>query len=185
MRIFIIHGWGGSPEEGWFPWLKEKLTAMGHEVFVPKMPDADNPKIPAWVNYLEQQIGQSDQNTILIGHSIGCQAILRYLETIETSLSRIILVAGWFKLKDLESDEEWSTARPWLDTPIDFDKIKQNSKSVDVILSDNDPWVPLEENKQIFEQKLGAQVHILQDKGHLGGDHDILEMPLIIDILNS
>jgi len=24
-RVFIIHGWDGYPEEGWFPWLKKKL----------------------------------------------------------------------------------------------------------------------------------------------------------------
>ena len=24
-RVFIIHGWGGYPEEGWFPWLKKEL----------------------------------------------------------------------------------------------------------------------------------------------------------------
>ena len=24
-RVFIIHGWDGYPEEGWFPWLKEEL----------------------------------------------------------------------------------------------------------------------------------------------------------------
>jgi hypothetical protein len=24
-RVFIIHGWEGYPEEGWFPWLKKEL----------------------------------------------------------------------------------------------------------------------------------------------------------------
>ena len=26
-RVFIIHGWDGYPEEGWFPWLKKELEA--------------------------------------------------------------------------------------------------------------------------------------------------------------
>ena len=26
-RAFIIHGWDGYPDEGWFPWLK---FAKGH-----------------------------------------------------------------------------------------------------------------------------------------------------------
>jgi len=28
-RVFIIHGWGGNPEEGWLPWLKKELEAKG------------------------------------------------------------------------------------------------------------------------------------------------------------
>ena len=34
-RVFIIHGWGGYPEEGWLPWLKKELEKNGFKVFVP------------------------------------------------------------------------------------------------------------------------------------------------------
>jgi len=30
-RVFIVHGWGGHPEEGWFPWLKKELERRGFE----------------------------------------------------------------------------------------------------------------------------------------------------------
>lgn len=44
-RVFIIHGWSGSPEENWFPWLKKELENSGFEVHVPQIPDADNPEL--------------------------------------------------------------------------------------------------------------------------------------------
>ncbi|PIP29922.1 hypothetical protein COU12_02115 [Candidatus Jorgensenbacteria bacterium CG10_big_fil_rev_8_21_14_0_10_54_38] len=44
-RVFIVHGWDGYPEEGWFPWLKRELEARGFEVHVPPLPDAGNPRI--------------------------------------------------------------------------------------------------------------------------------------------
>lgn len=44
-RIFIIHGWGGTPKEGWFPWLKREFESKGFEVFIPQLPDSDNPRI--------------------------------------------------------------------------------------------------------------------------------------------
>ncbi len=28
-NVFIFHGTEGYPEENWFPWLKEKLEAVG------------------------------------------------------------------------------------------------------------------------------------------------------------
>jgi len=34
-RVFIIHGWDGYLEEGWFPWLKRELEAAGFAAFVP------------------------------------------------------------------------------------------------------------------------------------------------------
>ena len=30
-RVFIVHGWGGHPDEGWFPWLSSEL---GSEIIV-------------------------------------------------------------------------------------------------------------------------------------------------------
>lgn len=43
-RVFIVHGWDGYPEEGWFPWLERELEARGFEVHVPALPDASTPR---------------------------------------------------------------------------------------------------------------------------------------------
>jgi len=32
-RAFLIHGWAGSPDEGWRPWLKTELEKRGFRVF--------------------------------------------------------------------------------------------------------------------------------------------------------
>lgn len=44
-RVFIIHGWEGYPEEGWFPWLKKELEEKSFAVQVLVMPDTDKPQI--------------------------------------------------------------------------------------------------------------------------------------------
>ena len=77
MKAYLIHGWEGYPENCWFPWLKKQLEEKNYKVEVPEMPDTDHPKIESWVNKLKE-IVIPDEETILIGHSIGCQAILRY-----------------------------------------------------------------------------------------------------------
>jgi len=43
-RAYIIHGWDGYPEEGWFPWLKKELENKGYHVEIPSMPNSKHPK---------------------------------------------------------------------------------------------------------------------------------------------
>jgi len=119
-RIFIIHGWGGSPDEPLLRWLKSELEKNGFEVVVPKMPNSEKPEIETWVLKLKEMVEVPDKDTILVGHSVGCQVILRYLETLHPTsrVGGVVFIAPWLTLSNLESDEEWRVADPWLNTPI-------------------------------------------------------------------
>src|SRR3989338_7720720 len=134
-RIFIIHGWDGHPKKGWFPWLKKELAAQGFAVFVPQLPKSDEPRINNWVLKLKEAVGNPDENTYFVGHSMGCQAITRYLETLpkNTKVGGVVFVAGFFKrLVGLEDDRDvQETERHWLTAPIDLIKVKKHlNKSV-------------------------------------------------------
>lgn len=180
-RVFIIHGWDGYPEEGWFPWLKQELEQKDFSVAVPAMPDAAEPNIEAWTSHLSHIVGNADENTFFIGHSIGCPAILRYLESLpaDAKVGGAVFVAGWFTLTNVNSDDEKKIAKPWLETPIDFEKIKQHTKKFIALFSDNDPYVPLD-NKNVFADKLGAKIIIEHDKKHFSGSTGTIELPVVL-----
>src|SRR3989344_4769884 len=115
-RVFLIHGWDGNPNNNWFPWLKENLEDKGFQVHIPAMPNPGKPMIDSWVPFLKKQVGKADKDTYFIGHSIGCQTILRYLETINNEVGGAVLVAGFFELNLEEEDEESKEiAKPWLE----------------------------------------------------------------------
>ncbi len=183
-RVFIVHGWSGSPEEGWFPWLKNKLEEKGFEVFVPAMPNPDVPTIDAWVSCLRDAVGVPDEETYFVGHSIGCQTIMRYLASLpqDIKVGGVIFVAPWFTLMNLSSKEESGIAKPWLETPIDLEKVKSHSSFFITFFSDDDPVVPLD-NQELFKQNLNAEVFVEHEKGHLGGDDHITEFPTLLDKL--
>ena len=185
MRVFIIHGWYGSPKGDWIPWLANQLKSKGCEVITPEMPDTANPKINLLVNKLKEVIGEQRVDDVLIGHSIGCQTILRFLETLENDrrIDKVIFVAPWVKLANLSGDDEWEIAKPWLETPIDFSKVKNKAKSFVTLFSDNDPWVPLEENIKFFRGKLNPKIVILKNKGHFSEDEGIKELPEILEYI--
>ena len=184
-RVFIVHGWDGYPEEGWFPWLKSELEKNGFEVFVPQLPDAANPRIFNWVPALASAIGAADSQTYFVGHSMGCQTIVRYLEGLSegVKVGGAVFVAGFMKRLTLSSDEEKEIGDHWLKTPLDLEKVKSHlSKSV-AIFSDNDPYVPLA-NQDDFRDKLGSEIIIEHDKGHFSGGSDkTFELPVALELV--
>ena len=183
-KVIIVHRWDGDPSADWYPWLKEEVEKKNIRVFIPEMPDPSKPKIEKWVASLKNKVKDLDEETFFVGHSIGCQTIIRYLEKLEEKkkIGGALFVAGWFSLNKLETDEEKKIAKPWLERPIDLAKVKKKVKNIRAIFSDNDPFVPLQ-NVRIFEEKLGAKVFVLKDKGHFTKEDGVLELDEVLDII--
>jgi hypothetical protein len=181
-RVFIIHRWEANPQSDWYPWLAKKLREQGFLVEVPEMPDTDNPKIEAWTDCIREKVGRCDENTFFVGGSIGCQAIMRYLEKLPENekVGGAVFVAGWFTLSNIDGEEDRLVSSPWLNLPIDFEKIKKHTKKFTCIFSDNDPYVPAE-NWEIFSENLGAEIVMENNKGHFTDDDGITELPVALD----
>ena len=183
-RIFLIHGWGGSSHNDWFPWAKNALEAQGYRVFVPEMPETEHPKIDPWVNALMETVGEPKPDDVFIGHSIGCQAILRYLERLpeEQKVGKLVLIAPWWFLT-LDVDEEQSDADPWLKIDVDFGKIKTKADKFVAVFSDNDPFVILEKNIKFFKENLNPETVIKEKKGHFTESDGIKDLPFLLELL--
>jgi len=179
-RIIIVHQWMSGSQGDWRPWMKVELEKLGYEVLMPEMPNIDTPIIEEWVGYLSKIVNKPDSNTYFIGHSIGCQAILRYLETIKVSVGGALFVAGWFNLENLEDKETEELAKPWIETLIDFDRIKKDLTKSTLVISDNDPFGAFEENKQKFMQ-LGSKIVVLHNAGHITKEDGFSEAPVLLE----
>ena len=178
-RVFIIHGWGGAPNEHWLPWLQHELEERGFEVYVPAM-STDDPVIEEWDERLEAAVGASDENTYFVGHSVGCQAIMRYLAARDEKAGGCVFVAGWFRLEGElydEGEDILAVTMPWHETPIDFKKIRAATNKITVLLSSNDPYEAVEENAEAFQKNLDADVRILDDMGHFTAEDGVVELP--------
>jgi len=132
-------------------------------------------------------VGVPDKETIFIGHSMGCQALLRYVEKLPlgSKVRCLIFVAGWFNLANLENEEVKRIAKPWIRTPINFNNIKQKARTITVFLSDNEPYGYSKENEQIFKEKLGAAVVIEENKGHFTYEDGVTEVPEVLEVIKS
>mgnify|MGYP001608999054 FL=1 len=171
-KAYIVHGWEGSPDEPMHKWLKKQLENKGFEVTALKMPNPALPRKDVWIDYLNKKVINPNKNTYFIGHSLGCQTILRWLEQLPKNIKigGVVLIALWLNLdkKTIEeedwSEEEFKVAKPWF-MPIDFSKCTEHCEKFICIFSDNDPYVPLSSTKT-FKDKLRAEVIIEKNKGH-------------------
>lgn len=180
-RIFLVHGWGGSPEREWFPWLKAELEKNGLEVTAPFLPDTEHPHIDTWVPALASAVGVSDEDTYFVGHSMGCQTIARYLDQLDSSVTvgGVVYVGGYFDSLTLDENEEIGIWDEWRNAPIDLSRVRARAPKSVAIFSDDDPFVPLE-NVRRFEQELGSKIITEHGQGHFCGD-EYRELPVALE----
>jgi predicted alpha/beta hydrolase family esterase len=179
-RAIIVHCWEGYPEYCWYPWAKDKLVQDGFDVSIPALPETEAPRQDKWVPYLADQVGIPDEELFLIGHSVGCITILRYLETLPSQqfVGGVVFVAGF------TDDLGFKELANFFESPIDFDGIKGRSKNGFVdICSDNDPYVALKYS-DILKEKLGAEVILKHAMGHFSGpiesETSCIELPDVV-----
>ncbi|MDE1873495.1 MAG: serine hydrolase family protein [Candidatus Micrarchaeota archaeon] len=186
-NVFIVHGWGGDSECDWIPWLKEELQKRGVNATAPDMPNTNVPKIEEWVPFLSTAAANADEHTYFVGHSIGCQTVVRYLAGLPEGkrVGGAVLVAGYRDITDqLSTPEEKEIMRPWKETPIDWEKAKAHAGSFTCIVSDDDPYVPVNEARE-FGIALGANIIMDNGRGHFSDDDDVTALPsLLYALLN-
>ena len=163
-NIFIFHGTEGYPEENWFPWLKEKLEAEGHKVFVPQFPSP--PVVPAkineWFDVLRNYEQYIDEDTIFIGHSLGGIFTLRLLERLEHPVKVALFVGTPVGVKPILNYDRDSSFSGFA---FDWSTIKSNAKNFVVFQSDNDPYVSLGNGEELAKE-LGVELFFIPNAGH-------------------
>lgn len=170
-RLCIIPRWAGSPEKDYYPWLRASLDDHSprafDEVLSPEMPEPQTPTIAAWTDRIREVVGTDPGTlgqTVLLGHSVGCQAVLRFLASLPegTRVAGVLCVAGWFGV-----DKPWETIRPWMDTPIDDAAVRARAAKIVVLLSDDDPFTSDHAtNASLWKERLGADVVFATGRKH-------------------
>jgi predicted alpha/beta hydrolase family esterase len=176
--VLIIHGYQGAPHSGWKPWLQKELRGRGFDVFVPAMPSPNSPRQKKWVETISNLADKPTRNDFLVGHSLGCIAILRYLEKLAPGehVGGVILVAGF--TDDLGMEDLSSFFR----TPIEWSEIRSHCAKFVAVHSDNDRYVPLAHGKS-FELNLGAELVVQHNMGHFSGSEGCTQLPVVLDKL--
>lgn len=180
-KVFMIHGFEGEPNGGWRPWLMRELAKKDIWACALPMPTPDKPQKDEWVKTVTDAVGNPNEEIFLVGHSLGVPTILRYLETLDKNkkIGGAVLVSGpAFEIK------KHGYVNKFLDTPFNFEHIKNVCKSFVVVHGDNDPNVPFSD-AEYLSKNLSCSLISIPNGGHLAGHDGFYELPQLLEALEK
>lgn len=176
MRIVLVHGLNSSPSQNFWPWLADELRKRGHEVFAPQLPNAAEPNCQEWVDEIDRSIARPGGDTVFIGHSLGCVALLHYLEQadMEGTPKSVILVSPVFHI-GAEKFESFFVP------PVDFDTAMWKGQEFVVVHSKDDDKVPFDHAEK-YVKELNGELKALETGKHF---IEATELPLLLELIDD
>ncbi len=154
LNFVLIHGFEGSPNGIFFPWLRKELEKRGYAVQAPALPNAKHPNLEEQISYVLKTV-KFDENTIVFGHSLGSVVALKTVERLGHPVKKLILAAGFARAPSLRGKKrDYEKTFDW---KFDFGKIKRNAGKI-VILSDSSDMVVPPKEAEYLKSVLGGRV---------------------------
>jgi uncharacterized protein len=178
-KIIFVPGNGGcTTQDNWFPSIKEEFEKHGLDVISTNFPDPELARESYWIPFLREEL-KAGNDTVLIGHSSGAIAAMRFAEKYE--LLGSVLVGAYYTHLGMETEKQSG----YFDRPWDWNKININQKWISLFASSDDPWIPIKEARYIHT-KLDCEYHEYKNQGHFGGDYFKSVFPeLTLSVLNN
>ena len=181
-NLILIHGTAGHSQENWFPWLKNELESLGHNVFAPDFPTPKDQTLQNWFNVFKDYEEYLNEDTVLIGHSLGPSFILRILEKTNVKVKACFFVAGFIGF--LNNPEFDTLNKDFVINPFNWNKINANCEHFTLIIAEDDPYVPLQKGIDISKQ-LNASFHALKKGAHLNEAAGFTEFPFLLELVKK
>ncbi len=186
-KVLILHGWTNRRQQGhWQRHLATALREQGHIVAYPQFPNTDAPKLDEWQELLGAELDilaeVSSDETVVIGHSLGCVNWIQGASTglISKPVDRVLLVAP----ADPRMLGEIEGLNVDLNNPTVAAATHASTSSLTVLASDKDKWTP-RGIQATFGEPLGLEAVILPGAGHLSLDDGFGFWQGVIDWVND
>ncbi|MDO4907003.1 alpha/beta hydrolase [Neisseria sp.] len=185
-RAFIIHGWGATPKDHWFPWLAGSLKARGYRVDVPALPNPTAPVFSDWQHTLARHIGTPQPDDLFVAHSLGGITLLHYLsQTRPKEIGGLVLVSAFAeKLPALPEIEGYSIDDYVVQARPDLPAIRAMTANTACIVSGNDSIVAPEASLKLANA-LQARVITVPDAGHFLASDGFDTLPQVLQAVEN
>ena len=157
-------------------WQTHFEISMPNEFIRIQQENWDEPDCNTWIDKIEKVLKEKNHsNLILIGHSIGCMAIVMWFEKFGHRIKGALLVAP----SDSEKEDYPSYIKGFVPIP----KTKLPFPSI-VVGSTND-HVTTNKRTQEFANNWGSKFVLLDNAGHIETKSGFGDWPLGFELLNE
>jgi predicted alpha/beta hydrolase family esterase len=175
MKNVIFHGWTATSRDNWFPWMKRELEKKKLEVLIPDLPNTELPQEKEWLR-AALKLTAYDEDTIVVGHSLGSILILRLLERLKTKVKAVFLVASFNEALDM------TELSNFFEKPFNYEKIKKTAGKIYILSGDKDPYIPVESPKRLADN-LNTRLIIIKGGDHLSEGTGDCKFPELRDMI--
>ena len=179
-QVLICHAYNTLPSENWYGWLSGLLEDLGYDARVLQLPNPSAPSEEEWVESIK--VAHTNDSVRFVGHSLGCRAVLAYLNQYNKSAESVALVACpmfWDGVVDTRPP-----LKAYIDgmQELDFEKLKSLVDQYNLFHDSTDDLLPMknvEYLKKMLDNK--AVVHTFDKYGHF----DVPEIPELAKLFSS
>ncbi len=175
IKAVIVPGNGGDkPEDKWFPYVKQELEKKGIKTINQEFPDSILAREKYWFYFLKEL--KVDKNTILIGHSSGAVAAMRWAEN--NNILGSVLVSAY----DSDLGDEREKQSGYFEEPWNWEAIKKNQKWIIQFASTDDPYFSIDAPR-LINKMLSTEYYEFNDHGHFGSEYK--EFPELVKAVTN
>jgi predicted alpha/beta hydrolase family esterase len=163
-KVLILHGWGGSDAPHW---QAELAAAIAKEYGTVSFPLLDNCHFPSknrWVKQLKEILEDFRPDTIVC-HSLA-NTLWFWLCQEQDFMQKIPEIKRLFMVSPPSLGTEVDTIKTFF--PCKMPE-KLYAKEVQMIVSDNDPYIQVEEAKSMAQQ-YDIPLTVIKEAGHINAD---------------
>ena len=167
-RVLILHGWGGSDHPHWQSELASEIAKDYGTVSFPLLDNCHFPSKNRWIRQVKK-ILEEFQPTTVVCHSLANTLWFWLCQEEIITIEKLVMVSP----PSLQTTED--TIKTFFPC-----KVPKNihAKEVYLIVSDNDPWIKLDEAENMAKA-IDAQYIVIENGGHINADSGFGKWDLI------
>jgi len=159
MKVLILHGWGGSDAPHWQAELACEIAKDYGTVSFPLLDNCHFPSRNRWIKQVKAILEDFKPDTVVC-HSLANTLWFWLCEKGIENVERLFMVSP----PSLTTTE--STIKTFFPCPMPDDLY---AKEVQMIVSDNDPWITVKEASEIAEH-YHIPLTVIENAGHINAD---------------
>ena len=171
-RVLILHGWGGSDFPHWQSHLASKIAKNYGTVSFPLLDNCHFPSKNRWIKQVKK-ILEEFKPTIVVCHSLANTLWFWLAQEELREIKQLVMVSP----PSLHTTEKIISTFFPCEMPTTL-----YAKQIDIFVSNNDPWVTIEEAQKIASH-YNASFSVIENGGHINADSGYGEFNLVEELL--